>query len=489
MRQSGILLHISSLPNKYGIGSFGKEAYNFVDFLHECGQSYWQVLPIGPTSFGDSPYQSFSAFAGNPYFIDLDTLRSEGLLLEGEIKSHKTRKQFIDYGKLYAERFKILRIAFMRFDTNNKEYKRFLYENSNWIDDYGLFMAIKQKYNDVSWQNWDLSLKMRDSSVLFKNREMLNDEITFCQFVQFKFFEQYFKLKEYASKKGIQLIGDIPIYVALDSVDVWANPSSFDLSEKLVPNMVAGVPPDEFSKTGQLWGNPLYNWAELEHHNYSWWVERIHHANKLFDYIRIDHFIGFENYFAIPVNDDTAVNGKWRKGPGIKLFDKLSEKLGEVNIIAEDLGVINDAVEGLLKACGFPNMKVFQFAFDGDANNKYLPHQYSENCVAYTGTHDNNPTSDWFNTLPSDAKIEVSGYVRNSNPNVIVDDIIECILNSRASIVIVPIQDYLGLGKNARMNKPSTLGKNWTWRLSNNMLDDSLKKKILLLTEKTGRLK
>jgi 4-alpha-glucanotransferase len=400
MRKSGILLHISSLPSNYGIGSFGKTAYEFVDFLYESKQSFWQILPLGPTSYGDSPYQTFSAFANNPYFIDLDVLIKEGLLRKDEIKATFISPRYVEYKELYDERFTILKKAFHRFDLKKPEYLKFVKDNQDWLVDYALFMAIKVHHGGASWLEWEEALRLRNPETMKKYQAMLKEDIDFNEFLQFKAYEQWFKLKTYANDKGIMIIGDMPIYVSCDSSDVWANPKYFDLDNEKLPIHVAGVPPDNFSKNGQLWGNPLYDWKTLEKEDFKWWVDRVASSMQLFDWIRIDHFIGFQNFYSVPYGEKTAKNGEWKKGPGIKLFEVIKEKLGCVNIIAEDLGVITEEVRKLLEMTGFPGMKLLQFAFDSREESDYIPHLYHKNLIAYTGTHDNETTKTWFDNLP-----------------------------------------------------------------------------------------
>ncbi len=487
MRKSGILLHISSLPSNYGIGTYGKEAYRFVDFLDKCGQSYWQLLPLGPTSYGDSPYQTFSAFANNPYFIDLDQLVEEKLLRKSEIVATFKSARYVDYKELYEERFIILKKAFMRFNQNNKSYSKFIVDNKNWLNDYALFMAIKSKYGGLSWISWDEDLKQRKPSAIAQHEISLKEEIEFYRFLQYKSYEQWLVLKKYANDKGILIIGDMPIYVSYDSSDVWANPNDFDLAKDKLPIHIAGVPPDNYSKDGQLWGNPLYNWEIMEKNGYEWWVDRVKSASELFDMIRIDHFIGFQNFYSVPYGEKTAKNGEWKKGPGIKLFDVIKEKLGDVNIIAEDLGVITPEVRKLLKDTGFPGMKLLQFAFDSREESDYIPHLYTKNVIAYTGTHDNLTTQSWFSMLPEKDLRYCLNYINHSGNQSKVDSLIKATHACIADTTIIPMQDYLHLGDEGRMNIPSTTGNNWRWRLLKTELNYKLQVKIKDMTILYGR--
>lgn len=472
MRRCGILLPVSSLSNKYGIGNFGKCAYDFIDFLSLAKQSYWQVLPLGPTSYGDSPYQSFCAFAGNPYFICLELLKIDGLLEDKDLEISKDDDK-IDYEYLYKTRFKVLEKAYKSF-TRNDEYDKFIFENNHWLNDYALFMSLKKHHNQVSWQEWGLKYKVYNKEVLKKYYQENRDDVDFWKFIQFEFYKQWNNLKNYAHQKGIQIIGDVPIYVALDSSDVWSNANLFQLDKDLKPKKVAGCPPDAFSKTGQLWGNPLYNYKEMEKDGYKWWIKRIASANKLYDVIRIDHFRGFEAYYSIPACSQTAENGKWQKGPGIKLFKKIKEQIKDVRIIAEDLGFLTEKVHELLKTCGFPGMKVLEFAFDLKSDSLYLPHNHIKNCVVYTGTHDNMPLRGWFEELTDGEKHFVREYLSLKDDNLICDQMVRVALSSVADLTIIPLQDYLGLGKDARINTPSTNMGNWTYRIKKEYISNEL---------------
>ena len=481
MRKSGILLHISSLPSDYGIGTMGKEAYKFVDFLKEAKQGYWQILPVGPTSYGDSPYQSFSTFAGNPYFIDLDMLAEEKLLKKDEYKDLDWggHKNYVDYATIYKTRFKVLKKAFRRFKKGDlTEFNQFLQENDKWISNYAMFMSIKDKYKGKPWLDWDEGLRNHDGQALWEYTQEHGDEVMFWEFLQFKFFEQWKTLKEYANENGVQIIGDIPIYVALDSADVWVNPDLFELDEKREPVSVAGCPPDAFSPTGQLWGNPIYNWEHHRQWGYNWWIDRIKAATELYDIVRIDHFRGFEGYYAIPYGDKTAENGEWRKGPGMELFNAVEKALGSLPIIAEDLGFLTDDVHKLLRDSGFPGMKVLEFAFDPREPSNYLPHTYSYNSVVYIGTHDNDTIKGWLGDLDRDTIDFCKKYLDIEKDEDIPWKLIKTALATVSDTAIIQMQDYLELGSEARMNIPSTLGNNWKWRMSKNDATKKLAKKI-----------
>lgn len=485
-RSSGILLHVTSLPSNYGIGTFGKEAYKFVDFLEKTNQTYWQFLPLGPTSFGDSPYQSFSINALNPYFIDLDILVKEGLLLKKDIIDSTYSKK-INYGKLYDERYKVLRKAFNNFNENDYHYQNFINIHKDWVYDYAQFMTIKRKFDDVSLMYWPSDVRTRNHDVLNKLIDENQTEIKFQLFLQYLAYKQFYELKTYANNKGIKLIGDIPIYVSYDSSDVWTRPELFMLDQENIPTFVAGVPPDNFSKDGQLWGNPLYNWEKHKEENFKWWINRIKHQTHMFDVIRIDHFIGFVNYYKIPATDETAANGVWEKALGKELFKQVKLELGELNIIAEDLGVITDEVRALLKDTGFPGMKLLQFAFDSREESDYIPHLYPKNSVAYTGTHDNETTKEWFTKLNEKDLNYCLNYINCTNKRNQVDSLIKETLKSPSNLAIIPMQDYLGLGSEGRMNIPSTLGNNWMWRLNKDYETNELINKVKNFTNLYGR--
>ena len=489
-RSSGILMHITSLPSPYGIGTLGKEAYRFVDFLVEAGQKYWQVLPLGPTGYGDSPYQSFSAFAGNPYLIDLDLLCKEGLLEVNDYKNINfgSNCEEVDFEKIAENKMPILKIAFKNLkDKYKDELQQFREENNEWIEDYALYMALKVKNNLKSWQLWDKDIKLRKKDALNKARKELKDDIDYNIFLQFMFYKQWNNLKEYANKNGIKIIGDIPIYVAEDSADTWSNSELFLLDEYKRPIVVSGCPPDGFSKTGQRWGNPIYNWKYLQETNYSWWVKRIKANSKLYDVTRIDHFRGFESYWQVPYGEKTAINGEWVKGPAMKLFNVIKKELGDVDIIAEDLGYLTDEVRKFREDSGYPGMKVLEFAFDAREESDYLPHNYDRDCVVYTGTHDNDTVNGWFeNANKSDVDFAIR-YLKLTKEEGYNWGFIRGALSSVAYLAIAQLQDYLGLGTEARMNIPSTLGGNWKWRAKRQDINEDLSKKICEITKLYGR--
>lgn len=492
MRASGILLPIASLPSNYGIGSFSKSAYQFIDQLKSAGQRYWQILPIGPTGYGDSPYQSFSTFAGNPYFIDLDKLIEEGLLTESECEDvdYGDNPRYIDYEKIYLSRFPILRKAYNRSNCRaDVQFLEFQKENADWLDDYALYMAIKDSYGGLSWANWEEKIKYRNPDALEKYRMKLENDIEFYKYIQYVFDKQWKKLKQYANQQGIKIIGDIPIYVAFDSADTWSHPELFQLDDKLDPIAVAGCPPDAFAEDGQLWGNPLYAWEVHRNTGYDWWIKRIAMCFRWYDTLRVDHFKGFDEYFSIPYGEPTARKGQWKKGPGLELFQAIERKLGRLDIIAEDLGYITESVRELLKKTGFPGMKVLQFAFDSREESDYLPHNYDRNCVVYTGTHDNDTIKGWFEAISNEDRQFALRYLnrRNEDSHKISRDIICLAMQSVADLCIIPIQDYLELGSEARINVPSTVGLNWKWRLLEDEISPELILKIRSITETYGR--
>ena len=492
MRRNGMLLPIASLPSPYGIGGFSKEAYEFIDLLEETGQKLWQILPLGPTSYGDSPYQSFSTFAGNPYFIDLDTLVEKGWLTKEacEASDYGDNESYIDYGRIYNSRFVLLKQAFLNSDIlSDEKFTEFCKANQHWLPDYALYMALKNQNDGKSWIEWEEEIRLRKPEAVEYYKKELEEECNFYEFLQYEFHEQWTKVKEYAHEKGIQIVGDVPIYVAFDSADTWANPELFQLDEKNLPLGVAGCPPDAFSATGQLWGNPLYNWAYHKTTGYDWWLKRIAYCFDLYDIVRIDHFRGFDEYYSIPYGDETAVNGHWEKGPGMDLFDTVKEKLGELDIIAEDLGFLTESVFQLLKDSGYPGMKVLQFAFDPSEDSDYLTYKYQRNCVVYTGTHDNDTTAGWFEKL-SDGDREVALRYMNSFYTPKEEqhwDLIALAMRSTADTCIIPVQDFLGLGSEARINMPSTLGDNWKWRMTKGAFSEELKEKIRRMTKLYGR--
>lgn len=490
MRTSGVLMPISSLPSPYGIGTMGKAARKFVDFLVKGGQRYWQILPICPTSYGDSPYQSFSSFAGNPYFIDLDYLCRDKLLTRAECRSFDWggSESYVDYGTMYVSRYALLKKAYARFTKRIPEdFESFCEERSDWLDDYALFMAIKDAKGGVSWYEWDVPLKLRKEEALAAAREEYADDIAFYKMLQYLFFRQWKELKAYTNEKGIAIIGDVPIYVAADSADVWANPKQFYLDEDLNPIEVAGCPPDAFSADGQLWGNPLFRWSTMKEDDYAWWTKRIRAMAELYDIVRIDHFRGFDSYYAIPAGDENAKNGQWKTGPGMDLFNKLEEKLGKLPIIVEDLGFLTPSVRQLLKDSGFPGMKVIQFAFDSREGSDYLPHTYPNDCVVYTGTHDNDTVLGWMKTAPKASVKFAKEYLNLTEEEGYNWGMMRAAWSSVADMAIVPMQDLIGLGSEARINTPSTLGNNWKWRATQEQITNALAKKLYRCMQMYGR--
>ena len=494
-RGAGILLSITSLPSKYGIGCFSKEAYEFVDWLKEAGQSYWQILPVGPTSYGDSPYQSFSTFAGNPYFIDLEALIEEGVLTKAECDAvdFGNKADDIDYKKMYEGRYLLLRKAYERSDiSKNGEYQRFLVDNRWWLADYALFMAVKDRFGGVPWTEWAEDIRLRwKNAVEYYQRELYFD-IEFQQYMQFVFYKQWMALKGYANRNGIKIIGDIPIYVAFDSADAWAHPELFQLDKNNLPTAVAGCPPDGFSPTGQLWGNPLYRWDYHKNSGYQWWISRMEYCFRLYDVVRIDHFRGFDEYYSIPYGDETAENGHWEKGPGMDLFRSIQKAIGQREVIAEDLGFMTDSVRKLVWESGFPNMKVLEFAFDerdSTSANDYLPHNYRENSVAYTGTHDNETITGWWKSITKAEREAARNYMCDhyTPDEEIYKPLISLAMRSASNLCIIPMQDYLGLDNTARMNQPSTVGKNWKWRLKKRQMTKKLQKEILGIAKRYER--
>ncbi len=490
MRACGILFPISSLPSDYGIGSLGKTAYEFVDFLKRSKQTYWQILPIGPTGYGDSPYQSFSAYACNPYFIDLDTLKEQQLITQQEIDSYDfgDNKVSIDYYKLYINRNKILKTASQRFDKSNHDYQNFLAQNSYWLDDYAFFMSLKGERDMVAFTEWEEPILKREQHALESAKQRLADEIEFYKVVQYLFYDQWTKLKRYANERGIRIIGDIPIYVSPDSSDLWANSILFQVDQNGKMSEVAGVPPDAFTSDGQLWGNPLYNWEYHAFENYNWWIKRIRHALTVYDIVRIDHFRGFEGYYAIPAADINAKNGRWREGPGKKFIDEVKNAIQDPKIIAEDLGFLNEGVYDLLKHSGFPGMKVLQFAFDSREESDYLPYNYTRNSVVYTGTHDNTTTADWETSAPEHDALFCKRYLNIKQNDNFTRECIRSAMGSVSDTCIIPMADWLGLGRQARINTPSTLGGNWVWRAEQQDLTDKLADEIAEMTRMYGRV-
>ena len=491
MRESGILMHITSLPGPYGIGTMGKKAYAFVDFLEKAGQSYWQILPLTPTGYGDSPYQSFSACAGNHYLIDLDTLVEEGLLKREDILvvnwgDSETR---VDYGRMYQQRIRVLKNAFARF-VPDEAYAAFVQENESWLSEYALFMALKAENGGKTWLDWEEKLKNHDAAALEEKRLEMKQTIELQYFLQYIFDKQWKALRGYANGKGIRIIGDVPIYVPLDSADVWAAPELFQLDENRRPEVVAGCPPDAFTADGQLWGNPIYDWEKMHDTGYAWWVKRLKAAEKLYDVVRIDHFRGFESYWAVPAGDDTARNGKWVKGPGMEFIKAVKTHLPELDFIAEDLGYVTREVRQLQLDSGYPGMKVIEFAFDSREESDYLPHLYPVDSVCYTGTHDNVTLKQWFDEASLADIAYAKTYLGLNKEEGYIWGMIRAGMSSVSRICVVQMQDYLGLGKEARMNYPGTLSTaNWTWRAEEGFDSEVLAEKIGYLTRIYGRSK
>ena len=511
-RNAGILMPVSSLPSPYGIGTFGKDAYDFVTFVKECNHKYWQVLPLGPTTYGDSPYQSYSAFAGNPYFVDLDMLIEAGFLLKSEVISRDWGdgivpvnvseddavngrfgtyrdgnigdERYVSYEKIYNNRFDILRIAYNRFKAAcaeskktlakglplYKQFDNFVKDNADWLEDYALFMALKSHFNNVSWGEWETDIKFRKPEAMSQYEEQLSDDIGYWKFIQFEFYRQWNALKQYANSNGIEIIGDIPIYMGYDSVDVWANQGEFQLDENLTPIKVAGVPPDAFSDAGQKWGNPLYDYDKMEANGFSWWRKRMAASAKLYDVIRIDHFIGIVKYYTIPADMPDARQGEYRQGPGQKLLDAINESIGDKKIIAEDLGVEVPEVAKILKENGYPGMKVLEFAFGGDRKNPHLPYNYTQNLVCYGGTHDNETLLGFFEDRGDWELGYAYDYLDTRDKGRMVDQVFRAAYSSVAVLTVFAVQDILKLGNWARMNLPSSMGNNWKWRMQKGQL-------------------
>ncbi len=482
MRKNGILMHISSLPSPYGIGTMGKAARDFVDFLEAAGQSCWQILPICPTSYGDSPYQSFSTYAGNPYFIDLDDLRKDGLLKASEYRKLNwgNDPETVDFGTMYATRFPVLRLAVNRlWEREGDAIHSFCWQQGEWIHNYAIFMSVKGHFGGDAWQTWPMDIRTRQPEALQEMETLLADEILFWKGIQYLFFQQWAKLKQYANDRGISIIGDVPIYVAGDSVDVWSNPNQFQLDEDLLPTNVAGCPPDGFTADGQLWGNPLFDWEKMEEEGFWWWINRIRYQCSIYDILRIDHFRGFDAYYAIPYGDETAKNGVWQKGPGIAFFQAVEKAIGKQNIIAEDLGFLTPSVYEMLEETGFPGMKVLQFAFDSrDSESGYLPHCFPKNCVAYIGTHDNDTILGWLKTAPKKDVAFAKEYLRLNQEEGYNWGMMRSLWMSTADLTVVQMQDVMELGIDARMNTPGLVGKNWQWRALPGSYTKKLAKKL-----------
>ncbi len=487
IHKSGILLPVSSLPSPFGIGTFGKSAYDFVDFLNAAGQTCWQALPLNPTSYGDSPYQSPSSFAGNPYFIDPDLLAADGLLTAEELDGVRVPEGRIDYGRLFETRYPLLRLAYARFFAD-EAFSDFCRKNGDWLDDYALFMALKVHYNHRPWVEWDDEHREIASARAVSDR--FAAECGFWKWVQYTFFSQWQPLLDYAHRRGIRIIGDMPIYVAHDSMEVWREPEQFLLDEDYAPTVVAGCPPDAYSEVGQLWGNPIYNWPRMEKEGFTWWINRVKRSFALYDLLRIDHFRGFAGYYVIPAGETTAVGGHWEVGPGVALFDAIREAYPDSRIIAEDLGHITDDVRALLDATAFPGMKVIQFAFY-DEDNEYLPRMYAtDNCIVYTSTHDSDCTATWYDTLDEAARARFAEECPMDRGQPPVDTAIALAMQSRANLAVICMQDYLGLtSEEGRMNVPSVPAGNWTWRLSPAYATHELVEHIRSLSASGNRLK
>jgi len=495
-RNTGVLLSITSLPSNYGIGCFDQAAYDFVDFLEKSGQKYWQILPLGASSHSsfDSPYQAYSAFAGNPYMISLDALIDEGVLTKEECDAvdFGSDPAHVDYEKFNENRLNLLHKAYERSNiSQNPAYNTFCQENFWWLDDYALFMAVKAYFGNANWINWPDDIRMHYGPALDYYRTKLYFDVEFHKYLQFKFDQQWMKLKKYANEKHILIVGDIPIYVSPDGSDVWAQPEMFQLDEQNRPTQIAGCPPDSFSADGQVWGNPLYRWDYHAATGFHWWITRMWYSFKLYDVVRIDHFRGFDEYFCIPTGG-TAKEGHWEKGPGMNLFYAIRNSLGDKAVIAEDLGLMTDGVRRLVKDSGFPNMKVIQFAFDAadiGGSNEYLPHNYDSNCVVYTGTHDNETICGWFAGLDKENREHVRNYLDDQATPIkrIHKKLISTAMMSAAKDCIVPIQDWLGLDNSARMNQPGTVNVNWSWRLVPGQLTEELSREMLAVSMRYGR--
>ncbi len=490
-RHSGILLHISSLPSRYGIGTLGREAYAFADFLHAAGQKYWQLLPMGPTSYGDSPYQSFSTFAGNPYFIDLELLAEDGLLDRAELEEIDWGGEpgYVDYGKIYQSRFDVLYKAFRAgYPRDREAVERFAKENK-WLDNYALFMALKRHFGMKSWLQWpEADIRLHKPEAVERWRKELAEDVQFFSYLQYIFFQQWEALREYIHSLGIQIIGDLPIYVAGDSSDVWAEPEFFQLGEDNVPKEVSGVPPDYFSADGQLWGNPLYDYDRMRADGYGWWIRRVEGAGRLFDIIRIDHFRGLESYWAVPYGEETARKGRWRKGPGMELVGTLTNWFPNLSFIAEDLGFLTPEVHKLLRSSGLPGMKVLEFAFDAREPSNYLPHTYSPHCVCYVGTHDNETVMQWREQADRADVSMARKYLGLNDAEGFHWGMIRGGMSSVADTFVVQMQDCLGLGAEGRMNTPGVPAGNWRWRLLPGDANPALAKKLMQYTRMYGRL-
>ena len=492
LRQSGVLMPLSALPSPYGIGTMGQSARHFVDFLKNAGQKYWQLLPLGPTSYGDSPYSSFSSYAGNPYFIDLDQLRREGLLTKREIErcDWGDDAERVDYGKIYEARFPLLRLAFTRVGKLPEgELAAFRRDNAAWLEPYAHYMALKGQFGMQSWQDWpDEDLRLRRPEALEKSREALQDEISFWCFVQFLFFRQWEALRAYAKSRGVALIGDLPIYTALDSADVWSEPQFFQLDEKLRPVEVAGVPPDAFTELGQLWGNPLYDWAHMKADGFGWWIRRVEGARRLYDVIRIDHFRGLESYWAVPFGDKDARRGCWKKGPGMELIGVLQSWFSDLRLIAEDLGYTTPEVEKLLHDSKLPGMKILEFGFDPTGDSLYMPHNCEYNSVCYVGTHDNEVIRGWVENTPKEVLRFASAYLQRGKGESWCHALLRAGMGTPSRLFVAQMQDLLELPASSRMNNPGTSEGNWCWRMKRGADGAALAQRLRRLTALYRRL-
>jgi len=491
-RSSGILVHPSSFPNRFGIGDLGPSAFDFLNFLNKVGCGLWQILPLGPTGFGDSPYQSFSAFAGNPYLISPELLLQEGLLHPNDLVEEKHSPHLrVEFGNIIPWKLNLLEKSYVNFSNKHKlheEFTKFCSENDRWLDDYALFMALKEIYGGSPWTNFPDTVRTREPFEILDYRKKLKHNIDRYKFYQFLFFRQWRSIRKYAQKLGIRIVGDIPLYVAHDSADVWVNPELFQLDSKGQPRVVAGVPPDYFSPTGQLWGNPIFNWSEHKDSGFRWWIERFKQTLNLVDIIRLDHFRGFVGYWQVPAGNSTAEHGEWVQGPGIEFFDQLSKGLElswNFPLIAEDLGVITEDVVELRRHLDIPGMKILQFAFSG-SENPFLPHHYLPDCVVYTGSHDNDTTLGWFNSAPEEEKIFAKEYLGVDGSDI-AWDLIRLGWASVASYAIAPIQDILHLDSSARMNFPGRIGGNWEWRMPEDYNQDDLIERLKKINATYGR--
>ena len=485
-------MHITSLPSPYGIGSMGQAAFDFVDFLKKAKQTYWQILPINPPGYGDSPYQAFSTFAGNPYLIDLEQLVDCGWLRREELAGIKwgERDDQVDYSVMYTQRLRVLRMAWNRFRKEPPaDVAVYIAQEQAWLDEYVLFMAVKAHFGDGPWTEWPLDIRLHQPEAMAHYRALLQDEIEFQCFMQYCFHVQWQRLRSYAHENGIRIIGDIPIYVPLDSADVWSHPENFQLTRTRRPRVVAGCPPDGFSANGQYWGNPIYDWDRMEQNGFSWWMDRLHAAGQNFDVVRIDHFRGIESYWSIPAVNRTARKGEWVKGPGMKLIRAIQKNCPDTEFIAEDLGFLTPEVQQMVQESGFPGMKVLEFAFDPREPSNYLPHKYEENCICYTGTHDNETLVQWCEGLDANSDAYARDYLHIGPEDDLAGAIIEAGMQSKAQLFVMQMQDYLRLGKEARMNEPGKLlPSNWRWRMLPGAASDALAEKIAGLTEQANRV-